>query len=170
MELRQHRSVDFVGLDLRPGNGSNQDRIGDDDPTDEGREQTDNHIRIAGRLDDDLVIGLERLGELQQATVFEIYPSRIPDFTIFQNGHLSESQMDVESNESLTSMKPVSAYRAYTCQIIILSSRIIGASSVWSDLGSASAGSEPPEEHWAASQRRQRPGRGRLPRSADARR
>src|SRR6202167_2371024 len=100
MELRQHRSVDFVGLDLRPGNGSNQDRIGDDDPTDEGREQTDNHIRIAGRLDDDLVIGLERLGELQQATVFEIYPSRIPDFTIFQNGHLSESPMDVESNDS----------------------------------------------------------------------
>ena len=86
MELRQHRRVDFVGLDLCPGNGSNQDRIGDDDPTDEEREQTDNHVRIAGRLNDDLVIGLERLGELQQATVLEIYPSRIPNFTIFQNG------------------------------------------------------------------------------------
>ena len=36
---------------------------------------------------------------------------------------------------------------------IILSSRIIGASSVWSDLGSASAGSEPPEEHWQVSKR-----------------
>ena len=36
---------------------------------------------------------------------------------------------------------------------IILSSRIIGASSVWSDLGSASAGSQPPEEHWQVSKR-----------------
>ena len=32
--------------------------------------------------------------------MFEIYPSRIPDFTIFQNGHLSECPMDVESNDS----------------------------------------------------------------------
>jgi len=65
MELRQHCRVDFVGLDLCPGDGPNQDRIGDDDSTDKGREQADDRARIAGSLDDDLVIGLEPLGELQ---------------------------------------------------------------------------------------------------------
>src|ERR1700689_2463934 len=50
----------------------------------------------------------------------------------------------------------------------MLSSRIIGASSVWSDLGSASAGSEPPEEHWQVSKRWRCSGRGRFERSADA--
>src|SRR5271157_315094 len=68
VEIRSHGVLPApprVGLDLCPGNGSNQYRIGDDDSTDEGREQADYHARVAGRLDDDLVIGLEPLGELQ---------------------------------------------------------------------------------------------------------
>jgi hypothetical protein len=40
-------------------------RTADDDSTDEGREQADYHVRVASRVDDDLVIGLELLGEVQ---------------------------------------------------------------------------------------------------------
>src|ERR1700677_1156339 len=67
----------------------------------------------------------------------------------------------VDDSPPVSSVKLGSTCRAYTCQIIILSSRIIGASSVWSDLGSASAGSEPPEEHWQVLNRWGRYGRGR---------
>jgi len=43
----------------------NQDRISDNNTAHERREQPDNRARVAGHLDDDLVIGLRLPGELQ---------------------------------------------------------------------------------------------------------
>ena len=65
MELRQHRRVDLIGLDLCPGDGPNQDRIGDDDPAYERQEHPNDRAGVAGRLDDNLVIELELPGEPQ---------------------------------------------------------------------------------------------------------
>ena len=67
-----------------------QDRIGDDHPADKGREQPDDRARVAGRLDDDLVIELQLSGELQQTIAFEIALPGISEFPIFQNGRLGE--------------------------------------------------------------------------------
>jgi hypothetical protein len=60
-----------------------QDRIGDDPPADKGREQPDDRARVAGRLDDDLVIELQLSGELQQTIAFEIDLPGISEFPLF---------------------------------------------------------------------------------------
>ena len=64
MELRQYRRVDLIGLHLCPGDSSDQDRIGYDDSADKVREHPDDRARVAGRLDNDLVIELQLSGEL----------------------------------------------------------------------------------------------------------
>ena len=55
MQLRQNAGVDLVGLHLRKGDGLHLQRIGDDRPSHERRQDPHHRHRVAGRFDDDLV-------------------------------------------------------------------------------------------------------------------
>ena len=66
-QRRQNTGIDLVGLDVRMGDRLDLQRVGDDHPSDIGREHADHCHRVAGRLDDDLVLFAEAAAERRQS-------------------------------------------------------------------------------------------------------
>jgi len=66
-QRRQNTGIDLVGLDVRMGDRLDLQRVGDDHPSDIWREHADHCHRVAGRLDDDLVLFAEAAAERRQS-------------------------------------------------------------------------------------------------------
>ena len=65
-QLREDRRVDLVGLDLRLGDRPRLLRVRDHHPRDARRDQPHDRVRVARRLDRDLILGPEAVREHPQ--------------------------------------------------------------------------------------------------------
>ena len=98
-QLRQDAGIDFVGFDLRVGNGARPNGVRDDYPSGVLAQQLGNGERVDGRFQCDLVVWAEPLGKSTQRlrsradASHSAYPSTRKGL-----GDLSEILMDIQTN------------------------------------------------------------------------
>ena len=101
-EARPEQSGEGAGVELvRLGPGGpdalGDRRVGDDHPGDVGLDQPGDGEGVAGRFQPDLIGRLERVGERHQRGPSGRDPWMSTDISVFEDRHLAEITMDVET-------------------------------------------------------------------------
>ena len=105
-QLRQDLGVDLVGLDLRLGDRPRLLRIGHDHPRDMRLDQPDDRVRVARRLDRDLVLRAEAVGEDPQRLVTQRDLPEVTNHTVLPHRDLSELAMHIHTNTPASHHEP----------------------------------------------------------------
>ncbi|CAO4149463.1 hypothetical protein GPNCGGLF_LOCUS3157 [Methylorubrum aminovorans] len=108
IEPRQHGRVDDVGLDPRLGDQPHLARVGDHHPADMRPDHLRDRAGVAGRLDHDMIVVRQRLGERRQVIARHADPTKTPDRAVFEHHRLGENAVDVQSHNP---HEPVSSSR-----------------------------------------------------------
>jgi hypothetical protein len=95
-QLRQHLGVNLVGLDLRLGDRAGLLRIGHHHPRHMRLEQPDDRLRVARRLDRDLILRPEAVGKDPQRLVAQRDPPRLADQAVLPHRDLRELSVHVQ--------------------------------------------------------------------------
>ena len=93
-------SVDLVGLHPGVSDCSDQPRIGDGHPFDEGPQQLFYGGTVGGGLDHDFVGGLQGLREFHENIVNEIDPQLTLDCAVLKERDLGEGSVDVHADDT----------------------------------------------------------------------
>lgn len=91
--------IDFVCLDLGPGDCSNLQRVCNHDPVHEGLQQPNNGCSVSSCLQDDVVILVERLlGEGEYGIALHEEATMILDHAVLEDCNLGKSTMNIKSD------------------------------------------------------------------------
>lgn len=100
VELREHRRVDLVRLDLGVRDDPHLLGIGNDHPLYVRADHFGDRCRITGRLDDHLVVLAELLGERLQQRPPHIDAAEACQFPRFEDCHLGKCPVDVHTHDA----------------------------------------------------------------------
>jgi hypothetical protein len=104
----QHGGVDLVGLDLRLSDRPGLHRIGHDHPRHVRFDHADDRMRVARRLDRDLILRTQPFGEDPQRLVTQRDLPRLADQTVFPDRDLRELAVDIQTDASASHTPPPS--------------------------------------------------------------
>lgn len=97
LQAGERAGVDLVGLDVSLGDRLHLQRIGDNHPCHE-RRQNPRHHAVGGRFDHHLITGQQGLAKSLQRSPRHIDAARMSEPAILPNHHLPESSVDVDAN------------------------------------------------------------------------
>ena len=106
-QLREDRRVDLVGLDLRLSDRPGLHRVRDHHPGDPRRDRAHQCVRVARRLDRDLILAAETVDEHRQRLAGDRDLPSMANLPVLPHRDLREIAMHVESDAS-TSHDPTS--------------------------------------------------------------
>jgi hypothetical protein len=95
-----NRGIDLVGLDLRFGDRPRLHRVRHDHPGHPRLDRADDRVRVARRLDRDLVLGAQAVGEHAQALAADLYLPGMSDSSLLPDRDLRELAMHIQTNAS----------------------------------------------------------------------
>jgi hypothetical protein len=97
-QLREHLGVDRVGLDLGLGDRARLRRVGHDHARHASLEQARDRVRVARRLQRDLIAGHQAVGEQPQRLRCRRDPPHLPDHARLPDRDLPELAMHIKPN------------------------------------------------------------------------
>ena len=100
MQARKLCGIDLVGLDLRTGDGTHLQGVGDGHPVHERRQQPDDGGRVAGGLQHGFVFLRQRLGKREHRLPVHREAAMVLQQAVLQNRDLCEVTMNVQSDDS----------------------------------------------------------------------
>ena len=99
MQASESGCIDFVCLDLGPGDCTNLQRVCDHDPMHEGLQQTNDGCSISSCFQDDVIILVERLlGECEYGIAIHEKSTMVLDHAVLEDCNLGKSAMNIESD------------------------------------------------------------------------
>jgi len=104
---RKYAGVDLVGLHLRIGDDFDLCRVGYDHPRDMRLKRPYDRHGIAGRLDDDFVLLVQRAPKALEARSRHIHPPGGAELARFPDYHLRERAVDVHADHASHHVLPV---------------------------------------------------------------
>ncbi len=96
----ENRSIDLVGLDLRPGDGPHLQRVGYDYAMDKRRQKANDDRRVAGGFQHHVVVPAKLFAELKHCLAIHGEATVVSHRAVLQDGDLSEGPMNIKSDYS----------------------------------------------------------------------
>jgi hypothetical protein len=100
VQAGQRAGVDLVGLHMGMGDRLHLKRVGDHYSLHKGRQNARHCHAVAGRFDHHLVRRQKALAEAFQCCSGHVDPATMSKVALFPENHLSESSVDVHSNDA----------------------------------------------------------------------
>jgi hypothetical protein len=105
-QLGEDRRVDLVGLHLRLSDRARLHRVGHDHTRDARLDRPDDRVRITRRLDRDLVLRPEAIGEHPQHLAADLDLAGMPHRPVLPDRDLRELPMHIQTNTSPSHLPP----------------------------------------------------------------
>jgi hypothetical protein len=98
LQTGERASINLVGLYVSLGDRLHLQRIGDNHPRHEWRQNPRHRHAVGGRFDNHLITGQQGLGKSLQRSPRHINAARMSEPAVLPKHHLPESSVDVDAN------------------------------------------------------------------------